>query len=61
MPNRPASRCMAHDSSQVDLISLSPFYFLVAGAAALLIAWATVFAHTLRLARTSPVRALRYG
>lgn len=41
-------------------ISLSPFYFLIAGAAALLIAWATVFAHTLRLARTSPVRALRY-
>lgn len=41
-------------------ISLSPFYFLLAGAAALLIAWTTVFAHTLRLARTSPVRALRY-
>lgn len=41
-------------------ISLSPFYFLIAGAVALLIAWATVFAHTLRLARTSPVRALRY-
>jgi putative ABC transport system permease protein len=41
-------------------IHLSPFYFLIAGAAALLIAWAVVFAHTLRLARTSPVRALRY-
>jgi putative ABC transport system permease protein len=40
-------------------ISLSAFYFLIAGAAALLIAWATVFAHTLCLARTSPVRALR--
>ena len=41
-------------------ISLSPFYFLIAGAAALLIAWTTVFAHTLRLARASPVRALRH-
>jgi putative ABC transport system permease protein len=41
-------------------ISLSPVYFLIAGAGALLIAWTTVFAHTLRLARTSPVRALRY-
>lgn len=41
-------------------ISLSPFYFLAAGAAALLIAWAVVFAHTLHLARTNPVHALRY-
>jgi putative ABC transport system permease protein len=41
-------------------ISLSPAYFLVAGAVALAIAWATVFAHTLRLARGSPVHALRY-
>lgn len=41
-------------------ISLDPIYFLAGGALALLIAWATVFAHTLRLARTSPVHALRY-
>jgi putative ABC transport system permease protein len=30
------------------------------GAGALLIAWATVYMHTLRLARTSPVLSLRY-
>ena len=41
-------------------ISLDPRYFLAAGAAALLIAWATVYANTLRLARANPVRALRY-
>lgn len=41
-------------------ISLNPAYFLAAGAAALLIAWATVYANTLRLARASPIRALRY-
>jgi putative ABC transport system permease protein len=41
-------------------ISLSPLYFIAAGAAALLIAGATVYANTLRLARASPVRALRY-
>lgn len=41
-------------------ISLGPSYFLIAGAGALLIAWTTVFAHTLSLARTSPVRALRF-
>ena len=41
-------------------ISLSPIYFLAAGAGALLIAWATVYANTLRLARASPVHALRY-
>jgi len=43
-----------------DRISLSPLYFLAAGAGALLIAWATVYANTLRLARTSPIHALRY-
>lgn len=43
-----------------DRISLNPLYFIAAGAAALLIAWATVYANTLRLARTSPVHALRY-
>ncbi|MGH8290436.1 MAG: ABC transporter permease [Steroidobacteraceae bacterium] len=41
-------------------ISLSPLYFLVAAAVALLIAWATVYANTLRLARASPIHALRY-
>ncbi len=41
-------------------LSLSPLYFLGAGAVALLIAWATVYASTLRVARASPVHALRY-
>jgi putative ABC transport system permease protein len=41
-------------------IPLNPLYFLATGAAALLIAWATVYAITLRLARTNPVHALRY-
>ena len=41
-------------------ISPNPIYFLAAGAVALLISWATVFLHTLGLARTSPVHALRY-
>ncbi|MGA7541236.1 MAG: FtsX-like permease family protein [Steroidobacteraceae bacterium] len=41
-------------------IALNPVYFVAAGAVALLIAWATVYANTLRLARTSPVHALRY-
>ncbi|MGH8302304.1 MAG: hypothetical protein ACRET5_12640 [Steroidobacteraceae bacterium] len=41
-------------------ITLDPVYFLAAGTVALLIAWTTVFAHTLALARTTPVHALRY-
>jgi putative ABC transport system permease protein len=41
-------------------ISLNPLYFLVAGVVALLVAWATVFAHAVRLARASPINALRY-
>lgn len=41
-------------------ISLNPLYFLAAGGAALLIAWGTVYANTMRLARASPVHALRY-
>jgi putative ABC transport system permease protein len=41
-------------------ISLSPIYFLAAGIAALAIAWVTVFAHATRLARASPINALRY-
>ena len=41
-------------------ISLSPLYFAAAGLAALLIAWATVFGHALRVARANPINALRY-
>jgi putative ABC transport system permease protein len=41
-------------------ISLNPLYFLTAGAIALAIAWATIFAHALRIARASPILALRY-
>jgi putative ABC transport system permease protein len=41
-------------------IPLDPGYFVTAGAVALLIAWATVYANALRLARTNPVRSLRY-
>ncbi len=41
-------------------ITLSPAYFLGAGAAALAIAWATVLFHALRVARANPIHALRY-
>ena len=41
-------------------IPLSPFYFVVAAMVALLVAWTTVCGNTLRLARASPVHALRY-
>jgi putative ABC transport system permease protein len=41
-------------------ISLSPLYFVGAGAIALVIAWTTVFAHALRVARANPIHALRY-
>ena len=41
-------------------ITLSPAYFVGAGAIALAIAWATVFVHALRVARANPIRALRY-
>lgn len=41
-------------------IILSPLYFLSAGAIALAIAWATVFAHAIRAARGAPIHALRY-
>lgn len=43
-----------------DRIALDPLYFLAAGAIALLIAWATVYGNTLRLARTNPIHSLRY-
>jgi putative ABC transport system permease protein len=41
-------------------ISLGPVYFLGAGAVALLIAWITVLAHAVRVARATPIGALRY-
>ncbi|MHB8815723.1 MAG: FtsX-like permease family protein, partial [Steroidobacteraceae bacterium] len=41
-------------------IPLSPVYFLAAALTALLVAWVTVYGNTLRLARVSPVHALRY-
>lgn len=41
-------------------INLSPLYFVEVGLAALLIAWATVFGQALRVARASPIHALRY-
>jgi putative ABC transport system permease protein len=41
-------------------ITLSPLYFLGAGATALVIAWATVFIHARRVAGANPIHALRY-
>jgi putative ABC transport system permease protein len=41
-------------------ISLNPLYFLAAGGTALLIAWATIFAHARRVAVANPIHALRY-
>ena len=41
-------------------ITLSPLYFLGAGAIALVIAWATVLVHAMRVARANPIHALRY-
>ena len=41
-------------------ITLSPFYFLGAGAIAMAIAWATVFTHARRVAGANPIHALRY-
>jgi putative ABC transport system permease protein len=41
-------------------IPLNPLYFAAAGLAALLIAWATVLSHALRVARANPIHALRY-
>lgn len=46
--------------SYVYRISLNLIYFLAAGAVALLIAWLTVFVHALRVARASPIHALRH-
>ena len=41
-------------------IALSPLYYVVAGAGALGIAWATVLVHTLGVARGNAIHALRY-
>jgi putative ABC transport system permease protein len=41
-------------------IYLSPLYFLGAGVVALLIAWLTVLSHAIRVARATPIGALRY-
>lgn len=41
-------------------IDLTPWPFLAAGLAALMIAWATVSTHAFRIARANPVHALRY-
>jgi len=41
-------------------IPLNPLYFVGAGLVALLIAWATIFTHALRVARANPINALRY-
>jgi putative ABC transport system permease protein len=41
-------------------IALSPVYFLAAGLLALTIAWLTIIAHAVRIARASPITSLRY-
>jgi len=43
-----------------DHVWLNPVYFVGAGLAALVIAWATILTHALRVARTNPIHALRY-
>ncbi len=41
-------------------VDLAPWTFVASAAAAVVIAWATVFVHALRVARARPVGALRY-
>ncbi|HEY4075610.1 MAG TPA: FtsX-like permease family protein, partial [Rhizomicrobium sp.] len=41
-------------------ITLNPLYFLGVGAIALVISWATILGHALRVARSNPIHALRY-
>lgn len=41
-------------------IDLNPVFFIIPGTAAVIIAWATVAGHALRVARANPVDALRY-
>jgi putative ABC transport system permease protein len=47
-------------SSFAYRVDQAPWTFAAAGAAALLIAWATVFVHALNVARAKPLTALRY-
>ncbi|WP_262690767.1 ABC transporter permease [Kordiimonas aestuarii] len=44
----------------VDRISLTPLPFLAAGLGVLFIAWITIIGHTLKVARSNPIKALRY-
>jgi putative ABC transport system permease protein len=46
--------------SFADRIPLNLTYFMAVGVVALVVAWATIFAHTLRVARANPIVALRY-
>jgi putative ABC transport system permease protein len=41
-------------------ITLNPVYFMAAGVTALAIAWVTIIAHAIRIARASPITSLRY-
>jgi putative ABC transport system permease protein len=41
-------------------ITLNPLYFIAVGVTALIIAWATVGMHALRVARANPIHALRH-
>jgi putative ABC transport system permease protein len=41
-------------------IVLNPGYFAAIGMAAMLLAWATILSHALRVARANPIHALRY-
>jgi putative ABC transport system permease protein len=41
-------------------ITLNPLYFIAVGVTALIIAWATVGTHALRVARANPIHALRH-
>jgi putative ABC transport system permease protein len=44
----------------IDRIGLTPWPFVAAGFAVLMVAWITIIGHTLRVARRSPITALRY-
>lgn len=52
-------KCLEGFPVRIDSWVLLPFCVL-AGMAAVLIAWITVSGHTARVARAQPVRALRY-
>jgi putative ABC transport system permease protein len=41
-------------------ITLNPLYFIAVGVAALILAWATVGVHAWRVARDTPIHALRH-